>query len=351
MSPGLTAWPLGMFSVDGTTAVIVTGSPSSAIAGHRLDHRGAARHVELHLLHLRRGLDRDPAGVEGHGLADEAEVRPARVRRAGSAARSAAAPRRLPWATAANAPMPRATIASRSSSSTSSASCSVGDLGGALGEEARRGHVGREVLEVARGVGGRRPPRGRARPRRRPPPRRPARATRCRRRVVVADFDLKRSNAYSFRSVPSTSAAADALAARGAAHDSDTAPELLGPRRRGGGGHARPLGVELLALSEPGDQHAALAAARRVLVGDGHLLRGRPSPRPGRPAAGARGRPATRPRTSRPHGCPPRSPRGLPERAVTVIGAISGGLGAHRPRLQPRALEVSRRPRGTLARG
>ena len=32
MSPGLTAWPPGMFSVAGTTAVIVTGSPSSAMA-------------------------------------------------------------------------------------------------------------------------------------------------------------------------------------------------------------------------------------------------------------------------------------------------------------------------------
>ena len=32
MSPGLTARPLGMFSVDGTTAVTVAGRPSSAIA-------------------------------------------------------------------------------------------------------------------------------------------------------------------------------------------------------------------------------------------------------------------------------------------------------------------------------
>ena len=31
MSPGLTAWPLGMFSVDGTTAVMVAGTPSSAM--------------------------------------------------------------------------------------------------------------------------------------------------------------------------------------------------------------------------------------------------------------------------------------------------------------------------------
>ena len=32
MSPGLMRVPLGMFSVAGTTAVIVTGSPSAAIA-------------------------------------------------------------------------------------------------------------------------------------------------------------------------------------------------------------------------------------------------------------------------------------------------------------------------------
>ena len=85
--------PLGMFSVDGTTAVSVRGSPSVGDRAHGLDHRGAARHVELHLLHLRRGLDRDPAGVEGHGLAHVAEVRARPRPWGGSAARSAAAPR------------------------------------------------------------------------------------------------------------------------------------------------------------------------------------------------------------------------------------------------------------------
>ena len=38
-----------------------------------------------------------------------------------------------------------------------------------------------------------------------------------------------------------------------------------------GGGHARALGVQLVALAEPGDQHPAAAAAGGVLVGDGHL--------------------------------------------------------------------------------
>ena len=32
MSPGFIAWPLGMFSVAGTTAVTRTGRPSAAIA-------------------------------------------------------------------------------------------------------------------------------------------------------------------------------------------------------------------------------------------------------------------------------------------------------------------------------
>ena len=45
-----------------------------------LEHRGAARHVELHVAHLVAGLDRDAAGVERHGLADQAEHRALRPR-------------------------------------------------------------------------------------------------------------------------------------------------------------------------------------------------------------------------------------------------------------------------------
>ena len=71
MSPGLIAWPEGMFSVAGTTLSRLTGKPEPRDRGGRLDHGGAARHVHLHLLHLARGLDRDAAGVEGHRLADE----------------------------------------------------------------------------------------------------------------------------------------------------------------------------------------------------------------------------------------------------------------------------------------
>ena len=71
------------------------GKPELGDGGHRLQHGGPAGHVELHLVHLRRGLDGDPAGVEGHGLADEAQVGPRRRRRR-SAARSGAARRRCP---------------------------------------------------------------------------------------------------------------------------------------------------------------------------------------------------------------------------------------------------------------
>ena len=74
MSPGLVAVPLGMFSVAGTQATTFERQPQLGDRGDRLEHGGAARHVHLHLLHLRRGLDRDPAGVEGDGLADQPEA-------------------------------------------------------------------------------------------------------------------------------------------------------------------------------------------------------------------------------------------------------------------------------------
>ena len=42
---------------------------------HGADHRRAAGHVVLHLLHVVAGLDGDAAGVEGDALADQAEHR------------------------------------------------------------------------------------------------------------------------------------------------------------------------------------------------------------------------------------------------------------------------------------
>jgi hypothetical protein len=35
------------------------------------EHAGGAAHVELHLVHLGAGLERDAAGVEGDALADQ----------------------------------------------------------------------------------------------------------------------------------------------------------------------------------------------------------------------------------------------------------------------------------------
>jgi hypothetical protein len=50
--------------------------------------------------------------------------------------------------------------------------------------------------------------------------------------------------------------------------------ELLGPRRGGGRGDARLLGVELLLLAEAGDDDAAAVAARGLLVRDADSLQG-----------------------------------------------------------------------------
>ena len=59
----------------------------------RRDDRSRPRHVALHVLHVRRRLERDAAGVEGHALADEPEheIRCAAERVAPSAGRSGVA--------------------------------------------------------------------------------------------------------------------------------------------------------------------------------------------------------------------------------------------------------------------
>ena len=82
MSPGLTARPLGRFSVAPTTAIELDRQPQPRDRRDRLEHGGAAGHVELHLRHLRAGLQRDAAAVERHRLADEAERRRPPARRA-----------------------------------------------------------------------------------------------------------------------------------------------------------------------------------------------------------------------------------------------------------------------------
>ena len=58
----------------------------------------------------------------------------------------------------------------------------------------------------------------------------------------------------------------------GAAHESDSAPSSFARVDRCGRGDAGLLGVELLLLAEPGDDHPPAAAVRRVLVGDAEPL-------------------------------------------------------------------------------
>ena len=71
MSPGLTALPPGMFSTAATSPTTRSGRSQRRGEGQRGDHRRRAAHVELHLVHGRRILERDAAGVEGDALADQ----------------------------------------------------------------------------------------------------------------------------------------------------------------------------------------------------------------------------------------------------------------------------------------
>ena len=67
-----------MFSVAGITAITEIGGLQRGERAHRAEHRGAAAHVVLHLLHIVRGLDGDAAGIEGDGFADQSQHRRAR---------------------------------------------------------------------------------------------------------------------------------------------------------------------------------------------------------------------------------------------------------------------------------
>ena len=133
MSPGLVAVPPGMFSVAGTQATRLTGRPELGDRGDGLEHRGAAGHVHLHLLHLRRGLDRDPAGVEGDRLADEAERLAGRLRRLVAQHDQPAAPRALPLATAAARPSRSSSISARPRTSARDRLVGGGDLASPIG--------------------------------------------------------------------------------------------------------------------------------------------------------------------------------------------------------------------------
>ena len=79
MSPGRVALPPGMFSQAGKTATTLHRGLELANRRHRTEHAARAAHVELHLVHLRRRLHRDAAGVERDALADDRDRRGLRV--------------------------------------------------------------------------------------------------------------------------------------------------------------------------------------------------------------------------------------------------------------------------------
>ena len=74
MSPGRWARLPGMFSTQGTNAAHRDGGPQLGDGAHGADHRRAAGHVVLHLLHAVGGLDGNTAGIEGDALADQSQV-------------------------------------------------------------------------------------------------------------------------------------------------------------------------------------------------------------------------------------------------------------------------------------
>ena len=75
MSPGRNASPPSEVLGGGDDGDDAHRQPELGDRADAGDDRGAAGHVALHVLHLRRRLERDPAGVERDRLADETERR------------------------------------------------------------------------------------------------------------------------------------------------------------------------------------------------------------------------------------------------------------------------------------
>jgi hypothetical protein len=67
------AFPSGMFSTRPRTPTALTLALRPASGVHEARDRARAAHVPLHVLHARRRLDGDAAGVEAHALADEGD--------------------------------------------------------------------------------------------------------------------------------------------------------------------------------------------------------------------------------------------------------------------------------------
>ncbi len=300
MSPGLTERPLGRFSVAPTTATIRTGSPIRAIAATRRDHRRAAGHVELHLRHLRPGLQRDAAAVERHGLAHEAE------QRAGCARRLVAQrdQRRLLLG-ALRHRRERAHRARQDALASLDLHRQVLDLLAELarmvGQGGRGQVVGRPVLQVARFVDGLAP---RSAPRRQRLARSPSPATikssRC---LGLASSRLRSSLAVRClaqtcgcrscsrpapspaRAPPRPSPFADAVRRLPAQRLGRYLPGALA---RHGRRDARPLGREVLACRPAHDQPAlAVRVGQRKRLDGARAPRRLPAARPPAPGAPA----------------------------------------------------------------
>ena len=170
MSPGLTARPSGMFSQAGTrpTRLILSCAARGEI--DRRQHRGRAAHVELHLVHRRRVLERDAAGVESDALADQHHRRAAAARAAifqhDEARRLVAAAGDRQQATHLQAP----DAGFIENAHAQAAAIAALELARLRRQIARRADVGRQVAEIAqqRRALARRPRRRRARAARRP---------------------------------------------------------------------------------------------------------------------------------------------------------------------------------------
>ena len=167
-------------------------------------------------------------------------------------------------------PCPRPTIASRSSSSTSSASCwsaiSLARSARKVGVATFEGRFCRSRAALA-ATAVTRPCSTSSSPTASP--------------AISSDssppspspfaFALKRSKEYSFSSVPSTSADSTP-SPPGLAQDSDTAPSSLARAAAAAAATRACSAPKLVASAQTGDQHAALPAAGSVLVRDRDLL-------------------------------------------------------------------------------
>ena len=73
-SPSLYDLPDGMFSVQAASACTSIGQLLACEHADRADHRRGAGHVDLHVLHRGRRLEREAARVERDALADEHDL-------------------------------------------------------------------------------------------------------------------------------------------------------------------------------------------------------------------------------------------------------------------------------------